>query len=122
MRKETGQYRPRKKAVDDSYLRLQAQRSESHAKHWTTTLEVNLNTTIGLHREGQKKMSRKKNIRLIQDMCQGCRTIVRAAGDVGLHQYWPLGPYLFLVLIDVWTEYARKDYMDKLCLQMTMWK
>ena len=59
----------------------------------------------------------EKYIRLIQDMYQGCQTVVRsAAGEsnsfgvaVGLHQGSALSPYLFLLLVDVLTQDVRKD-------------
>ena len=59
----------------------------------------------------------EKYIRLVQDMYQGCKTIVRSAAgesncfgvEVGLHQGSALSPYLFLLLMDVLTEDARKD-------------
>ena len=59
----------------------------------------------------------EKYIRLVQDMYRGCKTVVRnAAGEsnsfgveVGLHQGSALSPYLFLLLMDVLTEDARKD-------------
>ena len=102
-----------------------------------------LKQTIEKHREGQKnrvtfidlekayhiipreeiwRSSRERNvlekyIRLIQDMYQGCKTVVRSAAgesnsfgvEVGLHQGSALSPYLFLLLMDVLTQDVRKD-------------
>ena len=59
----------------------------------------------------------EKYIRLIQDMYQGCKTVVRSAAgesnsfgvEVGLPQGSALSPYLFLLLMDVLTENVRKD-------------
>ena len=102
-----------------------------------------LKQTIEKHREGQKNIrvtfidlekaydsipreeiwrSRERNvpekyIRLVQDMYQGCKTVVRSAAvrsnsfgvEVGLHQGSALSPYLFLLLMDVLTEDVRKD-------------
>ena len=103
-----------------------------------------LKQTTEKHREGQKNIrvtcidlekaydsipreeiwrsSRERNvpekyIRLIQDMYQGCKTVVRSAAvesnsfgvEVGLHQGSALSPYLFLLLMDVLTQDVRKD-------------
>ena len=103
-----------------------------------------LKQTIEKHREGQKNIrvtfidlekaydsipseeiwrsSRERNvpekyIRLIQDMYQGCKTVLRSASgesnsfgvEVGLHQGSALSPYLFLLLMDVLTQDVRKD-------------
>ena len=60
----------------------------------------------------------EKYIRLIiQDMYQGCKTVVcSAAGEsnsfgveVGLHKDSAVTPYQFLLLMDVLTEDVRKD-------------
>ena len=59
----------------------------------------------------------EKYIRLIQDMYQGCKTVVRSAAresnsfgvEVGLHQGSALSRYLFLHLMDVLTQDVRKD-------------
>ena len=59
----------------------------------------------------------EKYIRLIQDMHQGCKTVVRCTAgesnsfgvEVGLHQGSALSPYLFLLLMDMLTEDVRKD-------------
>ena len=57
----------------------------------------------------------EKYVRLIQDMYQGCKTVVRStAGESnsfggGLHQGSALSPYLFLLLMDVLTEDVRND-------------
>ena len=59
----------------------------------------------------------EKYIRLIQDMYQGCKTVVRSAAgesnsfgvEVGLYQGSALSPYLFLLLMDVLTQDVRKD-------------
>ena len=110
----------------------------------TTDAIFILKQTIGKHREGQKNIrvtfidlekaydsipreeiwrsSRERNvpekyIRLIQDMYQGCKTVVRSAAgesnsfevEVGLHQGSALSPYLFLLLMDVLTQDVRKD-------------
>ena len=110
----------------------------------TTDAIFILKQTIEKHREGQKNIrltfidlekaydsipmeeilrsSREryvpeKYIRLIQDMYQGCKTVVRSAAgecnsfgvDVGLHQGSALSPCLFLLLMDVLTEDVRKD-------------
>ena len=103
-----------------------------------------LKQTIEKHREGQKntrvtfidlekaydsipreeiwRSSRERNvpekyIRLIQDMYQGCKTVVRSAAgesnsfgvNIGLHQCSALSPYLFLLLMDVLTQDVKKD-------------
>ena len=110
----------------------------------TTDAIFILKQTIEIHREGQKNIrvtfidlekaydsipreeiwrsSRERNvpgkyIRLIQDMYQGCKTVVRSAAgesnsfgvEVGLHQGSALSPYLFLLLMDVLTQDVRKD-------------
>ena len=110
----------------------------------TTDAIFILKQTIEKHREGQKNIrltfidlgkaydnipreeiwrsSRKRNvpekyIRLIQDIYQGCKTVVRSAAgesnsfgvEVGLHQGSALSPYLFLLLMDVLTQDVRKD-------------
>ena len=110
----------------------------------TTDAIFILKQTIEKHREGQKNIrvtfidlekaydsipreeiwrsSRERNvpekyIRLIQDMYQGCKTVVRSAAgesnsfgvEVGLHQGSALSPYLFLLLMDVLTQDVRKD-------------
>ena len=101
-----------------------------------------LKQTIEKHREGQKiiivtfidlekaydrmpreeiwRCSRGRNvaekyIRLVQDMYQGCKTVVcSAAGEsnsfgVEVGQGSALSPYLFLLLMDVLTDGVRKD-------------
>ena len=110
----------------------------------TTDAIFILKQTIEKHREGQKNIrvtfidlekaydsipreeiwrsSRERNvpekyIRLIQDMYQGCKTVVGSAAEesnsfgveVGLHQGSALSPYLFLLLMDVLTQDVRKD-------------
>ena len=110
----------------------------------TTDTIFILKQTIEEHREGQKNIrvtfidqekaydsiprediwrsSRELNVpekynRLIQDMYQGCKTVVRSAAgesisfgmDVGLHQCSALSPYLFLLMMDVLTQDVRKD-------------
>ena len=70
----------------------------------------------------------EKYTRLVQDMYQGCKTVVRSAAgesnsfgvEVGLHQGSALSPYLFLLLMDVLTEDVRKDVPGQWCLQMTL--
>ena len=109
----------------------------------TTDAIFILKQTIEKHREGQKNIrvtfidlekaydsipreeiwrsTRERNvpekyIRLIQDMYQGCKTVVRSAAgesnsfgvEVGLLQGSALSPYLFLLLMDVLTEDVRK--------------
>ena len=106
----------------------------------TTDAIFILKQTIEKHREGQKSTrvtfidlekaydrvpreeiwicSREQDvpekcIRLVQDLYQGCKTVVRSAAgesnsfgvEVALHQ----GPYLLLLLMDVLTEDVRKD-------------
>ena len=105
----------------------------------TTDAIFILKQTIEKYREGQKNIrvifidlvkgydripreeiwrcSRERNvpekyIRLIQDMYQGCKTVVRSAAgesnsfgvEVGLHQGSALSQYLLLLLVDVLTE------------------
>ena len=55
-------------------------------------------------------------VRLIQDMYQGRKTVVRSTGESnsfevegGLHQGSALSPYLFLLMMDVLTQDVRKD-------------
>ena len=83
-----------------------------------------------LHRESQRSGTEggdlemhegrnvpEKYVKLIQDMYRGCKTKVRSAAgesgrfivDVGLYQGSALSPYLFLILMDVLTEGARKE-------------
>ena len=58
-----------------------------------------------------------KYVKLVQYMYTGCRTKVRTVAgecskfnvEVGLHQGSALSPYLFLILMDVLTERARKE-------------
>ena len=65
-------------------------------------------------REETWRSSRERNvpekyIRLVQDMYQGCKTVVRSATgesnsfrvQVGLHQGSALSTYMFLLLVDV---------------------
>ena len=110
----------------------------------TTDAIFLLKHTIKKHREGQKNIgvtfidlektydripreeiwrcSRERNVlesytRLVQDMYQGYKTVVRSAAgesntfgvEVGLYQGSALSPYLFLRLMDVLTEDVRKD-------------
>ena len=57
----------------------------------------------------------ENDIRLIQDMLQGCKIVVRSVGgesnsfvvEVGLHQGSALSPYLLLHPMDVLTEDVR---------------
>ena len=68
-------------------------------------------------RSSRERNVPEKYIRLVQDMYQGCKTVVRSAAgesnsfgvEVGLHQGSALSPYLFLLLMDVLTEDVRKD-------------
>ena len=70
-----------------------------------------------------------KYIRLVQDMYQGCKTVVRSAArdsnsfgvEVGLHQYSALSPYLFLLLMDVLTEDVRKDVPGSMMFAETLY-
>ena len=58
-----------------------------------------------------------KYVKLVQDMYTGCRTKVRTVAgessvfnvEVGLYQGFALSPYIFLILMDVLTERARKE-------------
>ena len=67
-----------------------------------------------IHREEIWRCSRERNvpgkyIRIVKDMYQGCKTVVRSAVgesnsfgvEVGLHQGSALMPYLFLLPMDV---------------------
>ena len=64
----------------------------------------------------------QKYIRLIQDMYQGCKTVVRSAAgesnsfgvEVGLHQGPALSPYLFLLLMDTECEKGR-TWINDVC-------
>ena len=66
----------------------------------------------------------EKCVKLIQDMHRGCQTNVRSAAgesdsfnvDVGLHQGSALSPYLFLILMDVLTEGARKEVSESMMI------
>ena len=59
----------------------------------------------------------ERYIRLVQDIYQGCKTVVHSAAgesnsfgvEVGLQQCSALSPHLFLLLVDVLTEDVRKD-------------
>ena len=77
---------------------------------------------VSIPREEIWRSSRERNVpekynRLIQDMYQGCKTVVRSAAgesnsfgvEVGLHQCSALSPYLCLLLMDVLTQNVRKD-------------
>ena len=72
-------------------------------------------------REEIRRSSRERNlpekyISLVQDMYQGCKTVVRSAAEEsngfgvedGLHQGSAFSPWLFLLLMDVLTEDVRK--------------
>ena len=68
-------------------------------------------------RSSRERNVPEKYIRLMQDMYQGCKTVVRSAAgesnsfgvEVGLHQGSALSPYLFFLLMDVLTQDVRKD-------------
>ena len=68
-------------------------------------------------RSSRERNVPEKYIRLIQDMYQRCKTVVRSAAgksnsfgvEVGLHQGPALSLYLFLLLMDVLTQDVRKD-------------
>ena len=68
-------------------------------------------------RTTKERLVPDKYVKLVQDMYTGCRTKVRTVAgesrkcnvEVGLHQGSALSPYLFLILMDVLTERARKE-------------
>ena len=68
----------------------------------------------------RERLVPEKYVKLVHDMYTGCRTKVRTVAgesskfnvEVGLHQ--ALSPYLFLILMDVLTERARKEVPESM--------
>ena len=68
-------------------------------------------------RTTRERLVPEKYVKLVQDMYTGCRTKVRTVAgesskfnvEVDLHQGSALSPYLFLILVDVLAERARKE-------------
>ena len=64
---------------------------------------------VEIWRSSRERHVPEKYIRLVQDMYQGCKTVVRSATgesnsfrvEVGLHQGSALSTYMFLLLMDV---------------------
>ena len=70
----------------------------------------------------------EKYVRLVQDMYEGSKTVVKCAVrtaksfkvKVGLHQRSALSPFMFAVIMDRITEEVRREPCERCCLLMIL--